>query len=590
MARSDRVPERSANVSSLSIKSRMLFVFAVIAVVQAAIAAIGLRGVSLSNADLAEVYQDRLVPVSLLARINDLMHVSIEQLTIAVIARPGPRDVQKYVDRVESNLGEIDNLVQDYAKRVSDDAGRKQLAEWTASRNDLIGKAIRPAIADLKTQAFDDAEDTILGVAVKQFATVQRLFDTIAGSELRNAERTHQAAEQRYSVTRYLTIGAVVLALSLCAMMAFYVTRSISGPLGAMTSAMRRLAQGDLEIAIPATARQDEIGHMAEAVQVFKQNAIETERLTAEQTAARAAKEQRQAAMERLTQDFGASVSGVMTALAAATGTMVTAAGAMSEAAAGVHHQATGTAERAVQSSQDLTSIAAAIEQMTASVDEITRQVASAAQVARAASDRATANHDMMRSLADATSRIGDAVRLIDGIAGQTNMLALNATIEAARAGEAGRGFAVVAGEVKALAQQTAKATAEIGAQIVAVRGAADGAIAAMNEIGSIVGSMDTVTAAISAAAEQQSVTTRDIAAKVQAVSAATNQAAQAMTEVVQTADTADHVSRTVLDGVADIGREANAMRGEIDQFLVAVRDDTGDRRRYESVRGNARG
>jgi methyl-accepting chemotaxis protein len=207
--------------------------------------------------------------------------------------------------------------------------------------------------------------------------------------------------------------------------------------------------------------------------------------------------------------------------------------------------------------------------------------------VARTASDRAAANHAMMQGLTDAALRIGEAVRLIDGIADQTNLLALNATIEAARAGEAGKGFAVVAGEVKALARQTADATAAIDAQILAVRGATEGAVAAMTEIGSIIGSMDTVTTAISAAVEQQSVTTREIASNVQAVSIATRQAAQAMTEVVEAADEAGRVSRTVLDGVATIGREATSMRAEIDQFLVAVRDDSGDRRRHERVPGN---
>ena len=291
--------------------------------------------------------------------------------------------------------------------------------------------------------------------------------------------------------------------------------------------------------------------------------------------------------MAQLTQAFGASVSGVMAALARSTETMRGAAGAMSTASAGAHRQATGTAERAGQSSHDLTSIAVATEQLTTSVEEIARQVASAAQVARTASDRAAVNHAMMQGLSDAASRIGEAIRLINDIAAQTNLLALNATIEAARAGEAGRGFGVVAGEVKALARQTAHATAAIDAQIAAVRGAADKAVLAMTEIGGVIGKMDSVTTAISAAVEQQSVTTRQIASNVQAVSTATQQAAHAMTDVVEAADEAGRVSRTVLDGVADIGREANAMRSEIDQFLVAVSDDTGERRRSERLSGN---
>jgi methyl-accepting chemotaxis protein len=259
----------------------------------------------------------------------------------------------------------------------------------------------------------------------------------------------------------------------------------------------------------------------------------------------------------------------------------------MASAAAGAHRQATTTAERASESSRDLTSIAAAIEQMAASVDEIARQVTSAAEIARRASERAGANQDTLRGLSNAAQRIGEVIKLIDGVAEQTNLLALNATIEAARAGEAGKGFAVVAGEVKALARQTANATADINAQIAAVRGSSEAVVRAMTEIASVISEMDLVAGAISAATREQSAAIREIAASVQTVTGATNDTARAMADVVEAADNADAVSRTVLEGVGRIGREAMAMRSEIDQFLVAVRDERDDRRRHERVDGH---
>jgi hypothetical protein len=207
--------------------------------------------------------------------------------------------------------------------------------------------------------------------------------------------------------------------------------------------------------------------------------------------------------------------------------------------------------------------------------------------VARAASDRAAANNDLMHGLGGVAARIGSAIQLIDGIAAQTNLLALNATIEAARAGEAGRGFAVVATEVKALASQTAVVTAEVDAQIKAIQTAVEAAIRAMADIGSVIGRINSVTSAIAAAAEQQSATTREIGSNVQTVAIATNQAAEAMTVVVAAANTANEVSRAVTDGVASIGREADSLHFEIDQFLRSVRDDSTGQRSHERIPGN---
>ena len=377
--------------------------------------------------------------------------------------------------------------------------------------------------------------------------------------------------------------AGVVLGIAL----ALIIGRSITIPLGRMTGAMTKLAEGDRAVDVPARDNTDEIGDMARAVEVFRQNAITADRLAAEQDAARAARARRQDAMDRHTKEFGDTITGIMAALANSMDGLRRASDAMSDAAQAVHQQASGTADGASKSSQDLTAVAAAVEELTASVEEITRQVATAATVARQAVERAESSHGTMQSLSEATARIGDVVHLISDIAGQTNLLALNATIEAARAGEAGKGFAVVAGEVKALAAQTAKATAEIGSQIDTVRGATGDAVGAMTEIGGIIGKMDEVAAAISAAVEQQSVTTREIAASIQAVSGATAQTAQAMAHVVEVADAAGSASRDVQSGATEIGREADTLRGKVDSFLAAVRSDSGERRREERLAGN---
>jgi methyl-accepting chemotaxis protein len=424
----------------------------------------------------------------------------------------------------------------------------------------LYNETIRPELRDLQAQTAK-----LLGRLIAGFnSTSQKAADVSSDTLTRQI---------------YLSAGAALIGIGI----AFLIGRGIVRPLAAMTNAMRRLSGGDHETAIPARENTDEIGDMARAVEVFRQNAIERERLAEEQEAARAARERRQAAMERHTQDFGKSVSGVMEALARSAEGMRQAAQAMSEAAGAVHAEALGTAGGAEKSSRDLMTVAAAVEEFTSSLGEISRRVASAADVARKAVMRADESRGTMRGLADATARIGDVVQLINNIAGQTNLLALNATIEAARAGEAGRGFAVVAGEVKALAAQTAKATADIGGQIETVRAATSDAVAAMTEIGDIIRQMDEVSAAISSAVDQQNATTLEIAASVQAVSGATANTAQAMQHVVTVADNAGGNSRDVLAGAAEIGHQAETLRSEVDQFLNAVRADApDDRRRYE--------
>jgi methyl-accepting chemotaxis protein len=373
------------------------------------------------------------------------------------------------------------------------------------------------------------------------------------------------------AVVSLVTLIAVLLSL-----------RLLMRPLGALTAAMERLASGDTSVAITAADRQDEIGAMARAVDVFKINKITADRLEAEQAAAREARSRRQDAMERDTAAFGTSVSDVMTKLAGAAEDMRRAAEAMTEASATVHQAATSTSDSAVKSADDLATTSVSVQDLTASFAEIARQVTTAADVARNAVQRAEANQATIRGLADSTARIGDVVKLIDSIAAQTNLLALNATIEAARAGDAGKGFAVVAGEVKALAAQTARATAEIAGQIDSVRGVTEATVEAMHEISTMIGRMDEVARSIATSVERQSETTQAISARVSAVSGATALSAQSMRRVVEVAGAAGTASRKVLEGAGNIRQEATLLRDEVERFLMLLRNDSGERRRFE--------
>jgi methyl-accepting chemotaxis protein len=558
-------------MSRLSINRRMSIVFALIACAQVIVAVIGLRGVGRSNDDLAQLYQERLVPVRQLARINDLMHGSIEQLTIAVIARPSPQNVVRYTDRVEGNLAEMDRLVHDFARHMSDD-GERLLGEWISHRDALVGKGIKPAIAALKTQAFNDAEDTVLGVALKQFGAVQKAFEAIVASEVEGAQHTRETADGRYIVTRYLMVGAVLFALGLSAIMAFYVRRAITGPLTAMTSAMRRLAGGDLGIAVPASGRRDEIGHMAEAVVVFRDGMVDARRLAAEQTAEQEQKEHRQIAIEEHIATFERSVLSSLAHLAAAATEMRATSETMSSTAEQTSAQASSVASASEEASANVQTVAVATEELSSSVAEIGRQVAQSTKIAGQAVEEAGHTNAIVQGLSQAAHKIGDVVKLITAIAEQTNLLALNATIEAARAGDAGRGFAVVASEVKSLANQTAKATEEISAQVAAMQGATSEAVQAISSIGGTIGAINNIATTIASAVEEQGAATQEIARNVQQAAKGTEQVSSNIVGVDQAAATAGMAAAQVLGSAEKLGRQAETLRADIDRFLANIR------------------
>ena len=397
------------------------------------------------------------------------------------------------------------------------------------------------------------------------------------------------AMDSKVEAGRTMWVQAIVAgaAAVIGAVLALLIGRGIVRPIAGMTEAMTRLAQGDLDVAVPVRDSTDEIGVMARSVDVFKQNAIVNRRLTEANVKEQAARDRRQAAMDSHTQDFGTSVSGVMASLGQSAGKMHTAANEMSEAAKRTRDSTSGAVDGANASARDLNSVAVAAEQMAASISEISRQVAHVTTAVAKAVDRASETDKKVAGLADTADRIGDVVRLITDIAGQTNLLALNATIEAARAGEAGKGFAVVASEVKTLATQTAKATDQIGAQIVAIRTSTSEAVEAVRDVGLAIGQVASVATAIAAAVEQQAAATQEISASVQSVTLATNAAAQSMEQVLSIAEQTDAASRSVLSAAEEVGQTADTLRAEVNDFLSAMqRGDGEERRAYERIKG----
>jgi methyl-accepting chemotaxis protein len=352
----------------------------------------------------------------------------------------------------------------------------------------------------------------------------------------------------------------------------FFIGRAISQPIRSLTEVMRRLAGGDLS----AEVVQDqgaEIGAMQGTVQVFKDNALEVQRLTAEQkTAAERAEAERRQMMLRLAGDFERSVTGVVDGLSNAARQMQSTAEGMAGTAANASRQSELVASASEEASTSVGTVAAATEELHSSISEIGRQVNQSAEISRKAVEAAKKTDGMVRGLAEAAQKIGDVVNLINDIASQTNLLALNATIEAARAGEAGKGFAVVAGEVKSLANQTGRATDEIAQQVASVQAATGHAVEAIRGITATITEISEIGSAIASAVEQQGAATQEISRNTQQAAHGTSTVSHTVGEVTAAAAEAGRAADAVLDEAKTLAGQANTLQQAVSHFLAGIR------------------
>lgn len=553
-----------------SIQGRLLTSLALMFVSTAVLAGVGYYASYVAERGLETVYNDRIEPLRDLKTVADLYAVDIVDTAHKV--RNGNLDWDAGAALTGKAADRIVRHWRAYSATFLPPEERA-LANQTQSLMSGADVAVKALIEILKSR---DQAQLDRFVIDRLYPAIEPMSDSIgklASFQIDEAARQYQVASASVSRGHWGLLSGVVLAVAAVAFALRTTIFDVSRPLVALAECMRRLAGGERGVEIPGTERHDEVGAMAEAVQVFKTNAEETLRLREEQKRAEErAISDRKADMQRLAARFKAAVGGIIDTVTTASGQLEQAANALTQTADTTQERSNIVAAASEQTSVNVQGVAAASEQLASTVSEISRQVETSSCIAQEAVEQARATNSRVNELSQSAHRIGDVVGLINTIAGQTNLLALNATIEAARAGDAGKGFAVVAQEVKALAAQTAKATRDIEMQIATMQGSTREAVAAIGEITETITKMSEISGAIAAAVEQQGATTREISRNVLEAAKGTAEVASSITDVSRGASDTGSASQRVLSSAKSLSGDSNTLKAEVERFLETVR------------------
>jgi methyl-accepting chemotaxis protein len=468
-------------------------------------------------------------------------------------------------------------FVLDYAKRALADSRAEAGTSADSKMLSLLGLLeknltdIAPAIDDLVKSVADlraaQAEIVKSSLAMNgETDKINRAFGELRASQAAKTEAAVSGTQSSVFI-----VGAAALVFG--AALAWFIGAGVAGPIIGMTTRMQSLAAGELDRPIPGGTRGDEIGRMARAVEVFRENALTVRRMEAEAGAQREQVERARAAlMSEVADRFDRGMKGVITGVSGRAGEMGQSAQSLAKVAERGRSLAESVAAQAEQASANVQTVAAASQELAASITEISGQVSRSVSVSAKAKEEAERTSALMRGLSAAAEKIGAVVQLIQAIASQTNLLALNATIEAARAGDAGKGFAVVASEVKSLATQTARATEEIAGQIAEIQAATGQSVSAIAQIGHTITEMTEIATAIASAIEEQGAATGEIARNVDEAAVGTAAVTQEIGQVRSVAAETDAGAEAALALAAALEQEADALAVTVREFLTTIR------------------
>lgn len=467
-------------------------------------------------------------------------------------------------ERVASEIGLVQELLAELGRNPA-----SQTQEFVRNTNEAAeayaGAAARLGELIAERNALRDTTLAIVG---------QRISDIAA--EITDGKKADEAVisgetSAAMAAQQMLMGGIIAAALIAAAVLAFFIARALSSPILRLTTTMRELADGKFSVDIPHTDRGDELGSMAQTVEVFKANGLEREQLERDAAIARQAQDVSNEATKEAIAAFQERVTAILSVLGDKTVEMQATSTQLESLASQASEQAQSSDHAATETSTGVQTVAAATEELASSIQEISRQVASATGVVQTSVEKSNSSVEDVEKLAEAGQRIGNVVNLIQDIAGQTNLLALNATIEAARAGEAGKGFAVVASEVKALAAQTAKATEDIAAQVTGIQGSTSQAVESIRDIAKMSNDLGEVTSSIASAVEEQGVATQEISTTTGHASQSTEALAAGVASLADAIRQTGDAAGVVGEASTSVKEQSEAISAAVDDFFAAL-------------------
>jgi methyl-accepting chemotaxis protein len=562
--------------SRLSLAAKLYVIFALFAVLTAAITALSDYNTR-QNAALTEAVATASRAALNVERVNSLVYAVVME-SRGVYMSTEPAVVKKYGEGLLKFNERILDVVRNWQALVqADDAEqfatfKKRIEQFIDFRKELVRRGVEINAAAGREWGDNDANREVRAALNKDLEALSRVY----------AERSKKLAQQtdaNHTMAFVLTcLGGLALVVVVIGVL--IISRSIARPLSAITDTIKRVADGAEGVEVPHIGRADEIGALARAIQIFQQAMDRNRKLNSQVLQDSRARDQRARQMEASVDAFREAIGGVLRAVTDNATSMRSTAETIASVSSDASGRAVAAAGATEQASSNVSAVAGAAEELSASVEEIGRQVRQSAGAVEQAGLRTEKSIAEIEGLAAATQRIDGVLSLIQAIAEQTNLLALNATIEAARAGDAGRGFAVVAHEVKALAEQTAKATAEIGQNVGMIQTSTKNSVDAVREIGNAVREINDVTSAISNAISQQDLATREISQNAQLAAQGNGTLVVNIGSLSDAIGTTSTAAASVLTASSDLTATAETLSREVEKFFRDLRAESAEQPR----------